>query len=81
MGVKQAIPEKYKMKAEESYINGIYVAQPKKRDNIERPPVTVDFNLKVERPNIKKTRRRARRSRSLQYSPPGTLCHPRRVEI
>lgn len=54
MGVKQAIPEKYKMKAEESYINGIYVAQPKKRDNIERPPVTVDFSLKVERPNIKK---------------------------
>jgi hypothetical protein len=32
----------------------MYVAQPKKRDNVERPPVTVDLSLKVERPNIKK---------------------------
>ena len=54
MGLKQSIPEKYKLKSEENYINGIYVAQPKKRDNIERPPVTVDRSMKVQRPNIKK---------------------------
>ena len=34
MSLKQTIPEKYKMKSEENYLNGIYVAQPKKRDNI-----------------------------------------------
>jgi len=54
MALKQTIPEKYKIKSEENYINGIYVAQPKKRDNIERPPVTVDRSMKVERPNIRK---------------------------
>ena len=32
----------------------MYVAQPKKRDNIQRPPVEVDLSLKIERPNIKK---------------------------
>ena len=47
MGVKQTIPEKYRIKSEENYLNGIYVAQPKPRDNVARPPVTVDFSLKV----------------------------------
>jgi hypothetical protein len=54
LNLKQVVPDKYKIKSEESYLNGMYVAQPKKRDNIERPPVTVDLSLKVERPNIKK---------------------------
>ncbi len=54
MALKQTVPEKYRIKAEDNYINGVYVAQPKKRDNIERPPVTVDLSLRVERPNIKK---------------------------
>lgn len=54
LGIKQTVPEKYKIKSEENYLNGIYVAQPKKRDNIERPAVTVDRSMKVERPNIKK---------------------------
>ncbi len=54
MGVKQSIPEKYKVRSEESYINGVYVAMPKKRDNIERPSVKVDLSLRVERPNIRK---------------------------
>lgn len=53
MGVKQSIPDKYKIKSEESYLNGVYVAKPKKRDNIERPPVTIERAMKVERPNIK----------------------------
>jgi nucleolar GTP-binding protein len=54
MGIKQNIPEKYIIKSEETYLNGMYVAQPKKRDNYERPAVKVDLSLKVERPNIKK---------------------------
>ena len=54
MNIKQSIPEKYKIKGEEQYLNGMYVSQPKKRDNVERPAVTVDFSMKVERPNIRK---------------------------
>lgn len=55
LDIKQAVPDKYKIKSEESYLNGMYVAQPKKRDNVERPATQVDFSLRVERPNIKKT--------------------------
>ena len=54
LSLKQTVPEKYKIKSEETYLNGLYVAQPKKRDNIERPAVSVDLSLRVERPNIKK---------------------------
>lgn len=54
MNIKQTVPEKYKIKAEETYINGMYVAKPKKRDEIERPAVEVDFSQRVERPNIRK---------------------------
>ena len=54
MNIKQTVPEKYKIKAEETYINGMYVAKPKKRDEIERPPVEVDLSQRVERPNIRK---------------------------
>lgn len=32
----------------------MYVAQPKKRDNVERPPVKIDLSLKIERPDIRK---------------------------
>jgi len=32
----------------------MYVAQPKKRDNVERPSTVVDLSQKVERPNIRK---------------------------
>lgn len=34
MNIKQTIPEKYKIKGEDNYLNGMYVAQPKRRDNI-----------------------------------------------
>lgn len=54
MNIKQTVPEKYKIKAEETYINGMYVAKPKRRDEIERPPVEVDLSHKVQRPNIRK---------------------------
>lgn len=54
LSIKQTVPEKYRMKGEDHYLNGMYVAQPKPRDNIERPPVTVDLSQKVERPNIRK---------------------------
>ena len=54
LSIKQTIPEKYKIKGEDNYLNGMYVAQPKPRDNIERKPVSVDFSQKVERPNIRK---------------------------
>ena len=54
LGLKQTIPEKYQIKSEEKYLKGIYVATPKKRDNIERPAVNIDLSLKVERPNIRK---------------------------
>lgn len=54
MVIKQTVPEKYKIRGEDNYLNGMYVAQPKRRDNVERPPVTVDFSQKVERPNIRK---------------------------
>ena len=32
----------------------MFVAQPQKRDNVERPSVKVDLSLRVERPNIRK---------------------------
>ena len=47
LSLKQSVPEKYKIKSEETYLNGLYVAQPKKRDNIERPAVSVDLSLRV----------------------------------
>jgi len=47
LSLKQTVPEKYKIKSEETYLNGLYVAQPKKRDNIERPAVSVDLSLRV----------------------------------
>ena len=34
MGIKQSVPEKYKEKSEERYLAGMYVAQPKPRDNL-----------------------------------------------
>lgn len=55
MSLKQTVPEKYKVKSEQNYINGIYIAQPKKRDTIERPPVKVDLSLKVQRQKSIKT--------------------------
>lgn len=54
MSIKQTVPEKYKVRGEDNYLSGMYVAQPHRRDNIERPPVTVDFSQRVERPNIRK---------------------------
>ena len=43
------------VKTEQNYINGMYVSQPKKRDNVERPAVNVDLSLKKsDRPNIRK---------------------------
>lgn len=54
LNIKQTIPDKYKVRAEESYLNGMYVSQPKKRDNVERPAVKVDFSMKVERPDYRK---------------------------
>lgn len=35
------------------YINGLYVAMPKKRDNVERNPVSVDFSQKIKKKTIK----------------------------
>ena len=42
------------LKNENQYLNGLYISEPKKRDDISRPPVEVDLSQKVERPNIKK---------------------------
>lgn len=54
-GIKIPQPESKVVKTEENYINGMYVSQPKKRDNIERPSVHVDLKLKPStRPNIRK---------------------------
>ncbi len=45
--IKLPQPETKVVKSEQNYINGIYVAQPKKRDNISRPSVTVALSKKV----------------------------------
>lgn len=54
-GIKMPQPESRTVKTQQNYINGMYVSQPKKRDNIERPSVKVDLKLKPStRPDIKK---------------------------
>jgi hypothetical protein len=47
--IKLPQPENKVVKAEQNYINGMYVAQPKKRDNVERLPVTVDLSHKIKK--------------------------------
>lgn len=44
--IKLPQPESKVLKTEQNYINGMYVSQPKKRDNIQRPAVAVDLNLR-----------------------------------
>ena len=45
--IKLPQPETKVVKSEQNSINAISVAQPKKRDNISRPSVTVDLSKKV----------------------------------
>jgi len=47
MKIKLAVPDSKIIKNEENYISGLYVAKPVKRDNLERPAVTVDLSKKV----------------------------------
>ena len=47
--IKLPQPESKVVKTEQNYINGMYVAQPKKRDNVERPAVKVDLSQKVKK--------------------------------
>jgi hypothetical protein len=47
--IKLPQPESKVVKTEQNYINGMYVSQPKKRDNVERLPVKVDFSKKVQK--------------------------------
>ena len=51
--LKLPVSESKLIKSEDNYINGMYVSQPKKRDNVERPAVEVDRSLKVKKQTIK----------------------------
>lgn len=53
--IKLPQPENKAVKSEQNYLNGMYISQPKKRDNVNRPSVKVDLSLKKStRPNIRK---------------------------
>lgn len=47
--IKLPQPETKAIKTEQNYINGMYVAQPKKRDNVDRAPTKVNLSHKVKK--------------------------------
>lgn len=47
--IKLPQPESKVIKTEQNYINGMYVSQPKKRDNVERPSVAMDLSKRVKK--------------------------------
>lgn len=47
--IKLPQPETKALKTEQNYINGMYVAQPKRRDEVERPAVTIDLSKRVKK--------------------------------
>jgi hypothetical protein len=47
MKIKMPVPDSNIIKTDSNYVAGLYVAMPQKRDNVERPPVTVDLSKKV----------------------------------
>lgn len=53
MKLKIPVPESQVIKTDGSYVSGLYVAMPKKRDNVERPAVQVDLSKKVQKKTIR----------------------------
>lgn len=53
MKIKMPVQESSVIKSQGNYISGLYVSIPQKRDNVERPPVTVDLSKKVVKKTIK----------------------------
>lgn len=49
MKIKMAVPDSKLIKSEENYIAGLYVAKPQKRDDVDRPAVTVDLSQKIKK--------------------------------
>lgn len=49
MKIKMPVPDSNLIKTDSNYISGLYVAIPQKRDNVDRPPVTVDLSKKVKK--------------------------------
>lgn len=49
MKIKMPVPDSNIIKKDTNYVSGLYVAVPQKRDNVERPPVTVDLSKKVKK--------------------------------
>lgn len=48
MKIKMPVPDSAIIKRDgANYVSGLYVAMPQKRDNVERPPVTIDLSKKV----------------------------------
>ena len=53
MKIKIPVPDSNILKTDSNYVAGLYVAIPHKRDNINRPPVTVNLSKKVVKKTIK----------------------------
>ena len=53
MKIKIPVPDSNILKTDSNYVAGLYVAIPQKRDNINRPPVTVNLSKKVVKKTIK----------------------------
>lgn len=53
MKIKMPVPDSNIIKNDGSYVSGLYVAMPQKRDNVDRPPVKVDLSKKVVKKTIK----------------------------
>ena len=43
------VPDSNIIKKDGNYVAGLYVAVPQKRDNVQRPPVTIDLSKKVKK--------------------------------
>jgi hypothetical protein len=53
MKIKMPVQDSNIIKNDGNYVSGLYVAMPKKRDNVDRPAVTVDLSQKVKKKTIR----------------------------